>query len=90
MLLAISQMGDQPEPKMKIEEEVQKVVEQAKEVQEVASSLISKSLKEEKDLQQRALSLDASITKLGRSISSLTRDGQIDSRLAEKVFHQSL
>ncbi|XP_057535306.1 uncharacterized protein LOC130813485 isoform X1 [Amaranthus tricolor] len=78
-------MGDQPEPKMKIEEEVQKVVEQAKEVQEVASSLISKSLKEEKDLQQRALSLDASITKLGRSISSLTRDGQIDSRLAEKL-----
>ncbi|CAO2831682.1 unnamed protein product [Amaranthus hypochondriacus] len=78
-------MGDQAEPQTKIEEEVQKVVEQAKEVQEVASSLISKSLKEEKDLQQRALSLDASITKLSRSISSLTRDGHIDFRLAEKL-----
>ncbi|KAJ4830932.1 hypothetical protein Tsubulata_009164 [Turnera subulata] len=45
----------------RIEEEVERVVEAAKELQDSASSLISKSWSEEQSLRQRALSLDSSI-----------------------------
>lgn len=75
---------NQPEPR--IEEEMEKVVDQIKELQEAASSLISMSSREEKNLQHRALSLDASIAKLRSSISSLTSDGRMDPKLAEKVL----
>ncbi|KAL2923488.1 hypothetical protein RDABS01_014979 [Bienertia sinuspersici] len=79
-------MGDQTEQsETGIEEEVGKVLEQAKELQEAASSSISRSSREEKDLRQRAQSLDASIAKLRSSITSLTFDNDMDSRLAEKL-----
>lgn len=84
-------MGDQTkQSELSIEEEVGGVVEKAKEVQEVAASFISKSTREEKELQQRARSLDESIRKLRSSISSLTFDSRIDPRKVEKVFHQFL
>ncbi|XP_021851425.1 uncharacterized protein [Spinacia oleracea] len=79
-------MGDQMnQPEPRIEEEMEKVVDQIKELQEAASSLISMSSREEKNLQHRALSLDASIAKLRSSISSLTSDGRMDPKLAEKL-----
>lgn len=89
--MVMIQMGDQAnQSETNIEEEVRIVVEQAKDLQDAASSMISKSSRDEKELQQRACSLDKSIVHLRSSIGSLTCDGQIDPRLAEKVFHQSL
>lgn len=79
-------MGDQAnQSETNIEEEVRIVVEQAKDLQDAASSMISKSSRDEKELQQRACSLDKSIVHLRSSIGSLTCDGRIDPRLAEKL-----
>lgn len=72
----------------KIEEEVGRVVEDSKELQEAASSLISRSSREEKELRQRLLSLDASISRLHSSLSSLAFDGRLDPMLTEKVHHE--
>lgn len=78
---------DTQHPEMRIEEEMERVVDQTKELQEAARSLISKSSREEKDLQQRARSLYTSMDELRSSIISLTFDGHMDHRLAEKVLH---
>ncbi|GAB4834824.1 hypothetical protein Ancab_033092 [Ancistrocladus abbreviatus] len=81
-------MGDvttTEQSEVRVEEEVGRVVEQAKELQEAASSFISKSSKEEQLLRQRALSLDASIVKLRSSIDSLLCDKRLDPKLAEKL-----
>ncbi|KAK9705478.1 hypothetical protein RND81_07G060200 [Saponaria officinalis] len=74
-------MGDQQQ-ESRIEEEIANVVEQAKELQEKAASLISKSSKEEQLIKQRAVSIDSSIDKLRSSVIS---DGRIDHKLAEKL-----
>ncbi|XP_021740579.1 transmembrane protein 120 homolog isoform X1 [Chenopodium quinoa] len=77
-------MGDQTkQSETTIEEEVGRVVEQAKELQEAAASFISTSSREEKELRQRARSLDESIAKLRSSISSFTNS--LDPRLVEKL-----
>ncbi|XP_048497221.1 uncharacterized protein LOC104906952 [Beta vulgaris subsp. vulgaris] len=76
---------DTQHPEMRIEEEMERVVDQTKELQEAARSLISKSSREEKDLQQRARSLYTSMDELRSSIISLTFDGHMDHRLAEKL-----
>ena len=68
-----------------IMEEVGRVVEQAKELQEAAASFISSSSKEEQNLRQRAVALDISISKLRCSVNSLVFDRCIDPKLAEKV-----
>ncbi|XP_057538414.1 uncharacterized protein LOC130815906 isoform X2 [Amaranthus tricolor] len=79
-------MGDQMTQKeSRIEEEVGRVVEDSKELQEAASSLISRSSREEKELRQRLLSLDASISRLHYSLSSLTFDDRMDPMLTEKL-----
>ncbi|GAB4857930.1 hypothetical protein Ancab_015835 [Ancistrocladus abbreviatus] len=70
---------------VRVEDEVVRVVEQAKEVQEAAASFVSKSSKEEQLLRQRALSLDAAIVKLRSTIDSLLRDKRLDPKLADKL-----
>jgi len=79
-------MADQREQsETKIVEEVGRVVEQAKELQEAAASFLSSSSKEEQTLRQRAVALDSSIFKLRSAINSLIFDRRIDPKLAEKV-----
>ncbi|GAB2273258.1 hypothetical protein Dimus_008058 [Dionaea muscipula] len=70
---------------VKVEEEVGRMVDQAKELQDAASSLISKASNEEQALRQQALSLDASIRKLRSSIVSLVFEKRLDPKLADKL-----
>ncbi|XP_021900406.1 transmembrane protein 120 homolog [Carica papaya] len=69
----------------KVEEEVRRLVEQAKELQESAASLISRSSSEEQSLRQRALSLDSSIRRLRSSIHSLLANKLLDPKLADRL-----
>ncbi|KAH9718787.1 TMPIT-like protein [Citrus sinensis] len=70
------------------EEEVERVVEEAKELQEAAATLINRTSSEEQSLRQRALSLDSNIRRLRSllhsSISSTNNLLRFDSKLADK------
>ncbi|GMH09152.1 hypothetical protein Nepgr_010992 [Nepenthes gracilis] len=68
-----------------VEEDVGRVVEQVKELQEASSSLISRVAKDEQFLRQRALSLESSILKLRSSIDSLLCNNRLDPKLADKL-----
>ncbi|GMY30702.1 transmembrane protein 120 homolog isoform X1 [Fagus crenata] len=76
-------MGDSnTESAKKIEEEVGRVVEQAKELQESTASFISKTSSDDQSLRQRALSIDSSI----RRLRSLVSHNQLlDPKLADKL-----
>ncbi|KAJ8768400.1 hypothetical protein K2173_021553 [Erythroxylum novogranatense] len=65
-----------------IEDEIGRVVEEARELQESAASLISRSSYEEQSLRQRALSLDSSIR---RSYSLLRSNKLLGSKLGDKL-----
>ncbi|KAH9718784.1 TMPIT-like protein [Citrus sinensis] len=71
------------------EEEVERVVEEAKELQEAAATLINRTSSEEQSLRQRALSLDSNIRRLRSllhsSISSTNNLLRFDSKLADKL-----
>ncbi|KAK9197549.1 hypothetical protein WN944_012732 [Citrus x changshan-huyou] len=73
----------------KVEEEVERVVEEAKELQEAAATLINRTSSEEQSLRQRALSLDSNIRRLRSllhsSISSTNNLLRFDSKLADKL-----
>ncbi|EEF43500.1 transmembrane protein 120 homolog [Ricinus communis] len=69
----------------KIEEEVERVVEQAKQVQEAAASLISRSTNDEQSLRQRALSLESSIRRCRSLFDSLLSRNLIHPKLADKL-----
>ncbi|KAL8150329.1 hypothetical protein V2J09_020137 [Rumex salicifolius] len=69
----------------KVEEEVANVIEQAKELQDLAASLISKASKDDQSLRQRAIGLDSAIPKFRSSIDSLVFDKVLDPKLAEKL-----
>jgi hypothetical protein len=82
-------MGDSnTESAKKIEEEVGRVVEQAKELQDSTASFISKTSSDDQSLRQRALSIDSSI----RRLRSLVSHNQLlDPKLADKaIIHLSL
>uniref|UniRef100_A0A2P2JMK7 Transmembrane protein 120 homolog n=1 Tax=Rhizophora mucronata TaxID=61149 RepID=A0A2P2JMK7_RHIMU len=68
-----------------IEDEVGRIVEQAKELQESAVSLIASSSKEEQSLRQRALSLDSSIRRCLTLLHSLVSNHTLDSKLGDKL-----
>ncbi|GER32223.1 TMPIT-like protein [Striga asiatica] len=63
-------MGDSPPDSSIIRGEVSKLVEQAKELQEAAASLISRTSSEEDALRQRVASLDSRIKSLRSSVSN--------------------
>nr|TKS12695.1 transmembrane protein 120-like isoform X1 [Populus alba] len=65
-----------------VEEEVGRVVEQAKELQETAASLIAKSTNDEQSVRQKALSLESSIR---RCSSLLDRNNHLAPKLAAKL-----
>ena len=68
-----------------IDEQVIGVLEQAKELQDAASSHISRTSIEEQSLRQCALSLDSNIRRLRSLIDSLLRKKVLDPKLADKV-----
>ncbi|KAH9774761.1 TMPIT-like protein [Citrus sinensis] len=78
----------------KVEEEVERVVEEAKELQEAAATLINRTSSEEQSLRQRALSLDSNIRRLRSllhsSISSTNNLLRFDSKLADKQLEEDL
>ncbi|KAK6118493.1 hypothetical protein DH2020_047760 [Rehmannia glutinosa] len=63
-------MGDSPGESLIVGGEVSKLVEQAKELQEAAASLISRTSREEDALRQRVASLDSRIKSLRSSINN--------------------
>ncbi|XP_077233452.1 uncharacterized protein LOC143875731 [Tasmannia lanceolata] len=66
-------------------EEATRFVDLAKELQDSASSLISKPWNEEQALCKRALALESNIQKLRSSIDSAVKRGSVDRREAEKL-----
>lgn len=68
-----------------VPEEVSRVVELAKELQDSSAALISRNSNEESSLRQRALSLNSNIQLLLSSIASSVKKGNLDPKEAEKV-----
>ncbi|KAK3042793.1 hypothetical protein RJ639_001066, partial [Escallonia herrerae] len=68
-----------------VAEEVSRVAELAKELQDSAASLISRNSQEESSLRQRALSLDSTIKNLLSSLASSRKKGNLDPKDAEKL-----
>lgn len=68
-----------------VAEEVSRAVESAKELQDSASALISRNVREEDALRQRVVSLDSTIRQIRSSVSSLVGHGKLDPKEAEKV-----
>lgn len=77
--------GDNSLSERNVAEEVSRLVEQSKELQESASTLISRNSQEESSLRQRALALDSNIKMLRTFIGSSVKKGNLDSKHAEKV-----
>ncbi|KAF5729816.1 transmembrane protein [Tripterygium wilfordii] len=69
----------------KVEEEVGRVVELAKELQDSASTYISRTFSDENSLRQRALSLESSVRRLRSLLDSLLSNKLIDPKLADKL-----
>ncbi|KAJ4976125.1 hypothetical protein NE237_001231 [Protea cynaroides] len=69
----------------KVAEEVSRVVELAKELQDSASSLIAKASSEEQALRQRVVALDSNIQKLRSSIDSAVKKSTLDRKEADKL-----
>ncbi|KAL5551206.1 hypothetical protein UlMin_001382 [Ulmus minor] len=68
-----------------VEEQVGRLVDQAKELQEAASSFVSKSTADEQSLRHRALSLDSSIRRLNSSLRSLRLDPKLRDKLEDDL-----
>ncbi|XP_052194549.1 uncharacterized protein LOC127802651 [Diospyros lotus] len=78
-------MGSNADGEKTVAEEVAKVAEAAKELQDAAAALISRTSREEEALRQRALSLDSTISGLRSSLSSLVERSNLDPKAAEKL-----
>lgn len=72
-------------PQKNVVEEVSRISELAKELQESSASLISRSSSEEASLRQRALTLDSNIKNLRVSIASSVKRGILGPKDAENV-----
>ncbi|KAL4585675.1 hypothetical protein LXL04_010299 [Taraxacum kok-saghyz] len=77
--------GDKTLSERNVAEEVSRLVEQSKELQESASTLISRNSQEESSLRQRAVTLDSDIKKLRTFIGSSVKKGNLDSKHEEKL-----
>lgn len=69
----------------RLEDEVRRTVEQAKELRDAASSLVAKSSSEEQSIRQRAASLDSTLRRLRSSIDSQLRRNLLDPQLSDKA-----
>ena len=66
-------------------EEVSRILEQSKELQESAATLISRNSQEEASLRQRALALNSNIKRVHSFIANSVKKGSLDPKDAEKV-----
>ncbi|KAI5657452.1 hypothetical protein M9H77_26245 [Catharanthus roseus] len=82
----MSAVGGNSNSGIGVEEEVSRLVEQAKELQDSASSLISRTSRDEDSLRQRANSLNSDIQRLQSSV----RKSKFDSKHAEKLEEELL
>ncbi|KAI3818711.1 hypothetical protein L1987_12526 [Smallanthus sonchifolius] len=80
--------GDNRSSERNAAEEVSRLVEQSKELQESASTLISRNSQEDASLRQRALALDSNIKMLRSFIASSVKKGSLDSKHAEKLAEE--
>ncbi|KAK9051671.1 hypothetical protein SSX86_028299 [Deinandra increscens subsp. villosa] len=80
--------GDNSLSGRNVVEEVSRLVEQGKELQESASALISRNSQEDASLRQRALALDSNIKNLRSFIDSSVKKGNLDSKHAEKLSEE--
>ncbi|KAF5810916.1 hypothetical protein HanXRQr2_Chr04g0175271 [Helianthus annuus] len=71
-----------------VSEEVSRIVEQSKELQESAASLIARNSQEEASLRQRALALDSDIKRVNLCIASSVKKGDLDPKDAEKLVEE--
>jgi hypothetical protein len=78
-----STAGDSSE--ITVVEQVSRVVELAKELQESAASVISRNLEEESSLRQRAIALSSNVKLLFSSITSSVSKGNLNPKEAEKL-----
>ncbi|GLT30519.1 hypothetical protein SLA2020_053150 [Shorea laevis] len=69
----------------KVEKEINTVLEQAKDLQESAASLISRTNNDEQSLRQKALTLESSIRRLRSLVDSLVSRKLLDPKLADKL-----
>nr|KJB15473.1 hypothetical protein B456_002G179600 [Gossypium raimondii] len=69
----------------KFEEEVGRVMEQAKELHESGASLLWKISNEEQSLRQKAISLESSVRRVRSSINSLVSKKLLDPKFASKL-----
>ncbi|KAK4803843.1 hypothetical protein SAY86_003660 [Trapa natans] len=69
----------------RIEEEVRKAVEQAKELQDSAASFLSRASGDEQSLRQRAAALDTTVRRLRSSIGSQLAHKLLDPKIADKL-----
>ncbi|CAN6480626.1 unnamed protein product [Victoria cruziana] len=76
---------EKPAGESELLREASRVLERAKELQDSASSLISKTKSEEQSLCHRALALDSEIGRLKRSIGAAAKAGAIDYRTADQM-----
>ncbi|XP_071705824.1 uncharacterized protein [Rutidosis leptorrhynchoides] len=80
--------GDKVVPELNAGEEVSRLVEQSKELQDSASILIAKNCQEDASLRQRALALDSNIKMIRSFITSSVKKGNLDSKHAEKLVEE--
>ncbi|XP_071732154.1 uncharacterized protein [Rutidosis leptorrhynchoides] len=78
--------GDAPMRNMA--DEVSRIVEQTKELQDAAASLISRTSIEEASLKQRAIALRSNIKTLRSYVVSSVKKGTLDSKNAEKLVDE--
>ncbi|XP_076921589.1 uncharacterized protein LOC143583053 [Bidens hawaiensis] len=80
--------GDKSSPERNAVEEVTRLVEQSKELQESASALIARNSQEDASLRQRALALDSNIKMLRSFVDSSVKKGTLDAKQAEKLSEE--
>ncbi|KAI3756988.1 hypothetical protein L6452_04521 [Arctium lappa] len=78
--------GDTPE--RNVADEVSRIIEQSKELQELATSLISRTSEEEASLRQRALALRSNIKMLRSFIDSSLKKANLDPNNAQKMVEE--
>ncbi|XP_057507443.1 uncharacterized protein LOC130790498 [Actinidia eriantha] len=71
-----------------VAEEVSRLVEAAKELQDAGASLISQTSAEEDALRQRVRALDSTIRRFRSSVASSLHNGNLDSKDAEKLVEE--
>lgn len=69
----------------RVEEEVRRVVEQAKELRDSAASFISEASGEEQSIRQRAVALDSTVRRLRSSIHSQLEQKLLVPKHADKA-----